>query len=447
MLNVNPSFAKKEMRAFSYMDKSAPASLNAQPVLSNVQSNGVKEAEEDEVSSWKIALNDQLSELHIGDELQLPLPSGKVLNATIVSRKELKSGGVQFRASLAYGDVILTIGKSGIIYSSITSMVDDLNLTIGMDDTQAPVLMDQNTLPLGSIDFTDDMVEVEAQPLDATVRSEKIASELQVITAEDSVNGKTNLDILFVHSEEFAQTFVDPEARIEQLIGYSNAAYDNSGILINMRAAAIVELDINNDDSASALLDDVRFSRDGFDNIGNLRDQFGADLVTVLTSRNDNGANGIATIGNRFASSGFSSTKLSMRCCDLVFTHEIGHNLGSGHQRQELNLNGISPCTGGFTGFSCGHALNVGNTNVWGTIMSSGFSIMRNSLFSNLRLDCQGSPCGIAQGQPGAADNQTSFNQSILTISQFRDEVLPSSTSSEDDILFYVLPLLNAIRE
>ena len=450
-LNVNPSLAKKEMKAFSYMEKSASSSTRSQPVLSNVNANSAKVASQDGVESWRIILNGQLSGLGIGDELQLPLPSGEILKSTIKSRKELSGGGVQFRASLNYGDVVLTVGKSGVTYSSITSMVGSLNLTIGLNDKQEQVLMDQDTLPIGSIDFTGDMVETKDQPSGKPEELNQITSEpvTQAVIAEDSIDGKTNLDILFIHSPEFAQTFVDPQARIEQLIGFSNTAYDNSGILINMRAAAIVELDINNDDSALNLLNDAQrgVASEGFGSVADLRNQFGADLVTVLTSRNDNGANGVAFVGSNLASFGFSSTKLSTRCCDLIFTHEIGHNLGSGHQRQELNLNNISPCTGGFTGFSCGHALNNGNTNVWGTIMSSGASIMRNSLFSNLSLDCQGSPCGIAQGQPGAADNQTSFNQSILTISQFRDEVLPSPTSSEDDILFYVLPLLNAIRE
>ena len=133
-------------------------------------------------------------------------------------------------------------------------------------------------------------------------------------------------------------------------------------------------------------------------------------------------------------------------CCDIVFAHEIGHNLGSNHQRAELLLpenSGISPCTGGFTGFSCGHSLNENGSTLWSTIMASGRNINRMNIFSNLTLDCEGAPCGVASGEL-AADNLTSFNFTRIATSQYRDEVIPEPESDDNFLLDFLPAVIRA---
>jgi hypothetical protein len=133
----------------------------------------------------------------------------------------------------------------------------------------------------------------------------------------------------------------------------------------------------------------------------------------------------------------FSSTRLSTRCCNSVFAHELGHNLGSQHERASVNDIGNVCNSNGFTNYSCGH----GNASLnWGTIMSRLNSQIVGNVFSNpLSSDCLGEPCGIAEGQSGAADNTRSFNLARLLIKNFREDAVvvppvqpPSGMSNTD---------------
>ena len=51
-----------------------------------------------------------------------------------------------------------------------------------------------------------------------------------------------------------------------------------------------------------------------------------------------------------------------------------------------------------------------------------------NFVFSNPALNCNGEPCGIAQGQANAADNRTSFNITGPLVEAFRID-----TTNDDD--------------
>ncbi len=418
---------KSKVMAFSYVNKSNASKL----VFDKSLTNFAKSLDTTGLETWKITLTKQVHDLGEGDFIEVPLPNGELISAEISVRKKFQNGDVQLRASIGgNGGIVLTMNEK-TVFGSIVDVAGDVNMSIGMDGQTQALLVDQDTMPLGAIDFTEDMVEADE------VSTKTVQAELEIMAQALTSNEKSNLDILFVYSPEFSETFGDPQARINQLVGFTNLAYDNIGVLINMRVAAAVELDIENNPSVSASLNDVKNARNGFELVPELRNQFGADLVAVLTSRDDNGANGIANVGGRNSNAAFSVTRLSPRCCDLVFAHEIGHNLGSGHERSTVNSEQRQSCTGGFTGFSCGHGSIANN---WGTLMSSSSSLSRfrgGNVFSNLTSPCQGSPCGVAQGQGGAADNQSSFNITRLNVSQYRDEV---SQASMDDIDTEVMP-------
>jgi len=412
-LSAPPSFAQKEMSAFSYVDKTSKLNINEQSVT-GAQADSAKVMQQEGVETWNIAFNDQALSLDIGDTLQIPLPSGKVLNATVTARNEFENGDVQLMASSGnHGRIILTVGDN-TVFGSVVDFSDDVNYSISLDGDSSSILINQDSLPESSIDFTDDMVEPDhnsdlPQALETTAHSHSPVAE------SDEANEKVNIDMLFLYSSEFDELFGSAETRINQLIAFTNQAYDDTGILINLRVAGAVELEgIENNATVGTLLTGARTSDSdiGFGDVAALRNQTGGDLVAVLTTSTSNFAsNGTAFVIGNSPSFAFSSTKLGLFCCDIVFAHEVGHNLGSSHQRAELLLpenSGISPCTGGVTGFSCGHSVNENGSTNWSTIMASGRNINRINIFSNLTLDCEGDLCGVAQGQPDAADNLTS---------------------------------------
>jgi hypothetical protein len=146
-------------------------------------------------------------------------------------------------------------------------------------------------------------------------------------------------------------------------------------------------------------------------------------MVAVLSLSDTSSANGVAWVNDNSPDFAFSATRLSVRCCNSVFAHELGHSLGSGHESESVNASSDGCNAFNFTGYSCGH----GNASrKWGTIMSRLNSEIVGNVFSNpLSNDCLGEPCGIAQGQSGAADNTRSFNILRLLIENFRADVIP----------------------
>ena len=397
-------YSQSPMAAFHYSntdsidDHSAPLAKNRAVT-----------AEKGVVASWNIEIDPGLKLLDKGNIFTIPLPSGGSLQATVEERNERNNGDIQIQANiLGGGAATFTIGVN-VTYASISS--DSLRFSIGMDD---------------DVDLSDDVM----MPPDLLKqRLSTSTDQLRSFALPSNVtSGASNIDVLVVYNSEFADVFSSPQTRINQLLAFSNTSFSNSGILINLRLAAAVEVDFDNNNSVSTNLTNATNGTGSFANLAALRDQHGADLVAVMSVNlvNQFSANGIAWLNannDRFA---FSATRLSANCCDSVFTHEIGHNLGSGHEYTAVNpsLPTNNQCSGGFTGFSCGHG---NSTNNWGTIMSNyGISAKAavNFVFSNLDAECVGSPCGVAQGSTNAADNRTSFNMTRLTVANFRDEVV-----------------------
>ncbi len=252
--------------------------------------------------------------------------------------------------------------------------------------------------------------------------SQQNQTKLAKLRSTQSKQGQSTIRMLFLYSPEFAAGFASANTRIAQLLNYTNSALERSGIDIEFELAHAREVAFDNDRTTSTLLDDVTFARSPFANVEALRDEFAADMVAVLSFNSGNSANGVAWVNGDDPDFAFSSTRLSPRCCDSVFAHELGHNLGSGHERETVNTQ-ANPCSRfNFTGYSCGHGNQNNPSGSWGTMMSRLNSGRVDDVFSNPALDCLGEPCGISQGNTNSADNFASFNISRLLVADFRPD-------------------------
>ena len=123
--------------------------------------------------------------------------------------------------------------------------------------------------------------------------------------------------------------FNSPETRINQLISFTNTAFEDSGILINLRLADAIEVDFENvtldlyyDDGDDTTVNDgytkldndlrnvINDTADGinaFSAIPALRDNAGADLVTVLSAN----TNTSLSTGKSFLLNGYSQYGIS----------------------------------------------------------------------------------------------------------------------------------------
>ncbi|MEM7359698.1 MAG: M12 family metallo-peptidase [Pseudomonadota bacterium] len=368
------------------------------------------------MKSWQIDLNPKLKSLVTGGSLRVPLPSGGALDMSITSSKTLNNGDVQIIGEFVGGGRALLTINDRASFGSIIS--DSHNLLLGWDSAQGQFLVDRASMTDRNLNLDADFrvpVGFEAKKLSNSITA-PTAAEQAILNS----GGKTRIDLLVVYSREFGSIFGSPLTRINQLVGFSNDAFDRSGILIQLNLVSAVELPFDNSRGGGAILTDATASRGDFSDLAALRDQFGADLVAVLPASSGSSASGVAWISGDDPDSAFSVTRLSPRCCDSVFTHEIGHNLGSGHEHQSANPSQSSPCRFSFTGYSCGHGNSAAG---WGTIMSYLNDRAIGYKFSNLDSTCLGQPCGIAQGNPNAADNRTSFNISRSLVANFRGEV------------------------
>ena len=87
-------------------------------------------------------------------------------------------------------------------------------------------------------------------------------------------------------------------------------------------------------------------------------------------------------------------------CSDYALAHELGHNMGSAHDRANASVPGISSYSYGY-----------GIEGSFGTIMS--YFDPQVGMFSNPATTCSTSPfyaCGIAAGDPNEANNALSLN-------------------------------------
>lgn len=367
-----------------------------------------------------ININRQVASLDNGQSFIFPLPDGNTIEITVVSVSTLQNGDTLLKGSFGNngdGSAIITFGANAT-FANISSA--EHSYSISLDENQNTFLINNKLISL-EVDKSNDMVyPPNFEPMSHTRESAKNPSSKP--TAKMN-SGLSEVTLLFIYSNEFASGFANPVTRINQMIAFSNDAYVRSGINIELKLAHAQQLNFNNSENIGTLLSQARLGTGSFSNVHSIRDQYYADMVAVLPFRSGGSIGGVAYVNGNSQSYAYSVSQFAPYGSDALFAHEVGHNLGSGHERISANSSQPDPCGGGYTGYACGH----GNGSQ-GTIMSYLNDRAWDFVFSNPGLDCESEPCGIAQGSPNAADNKTSFNITGPLIEAFRVD-----TSNDDD--------------
>lgn len=171
----------------------------------------------------------------------------------------------------------------------------------------------------------------------------------------------------------------------------------------------------------SDALDALQDPADGkMDAIHQWRNECGADLVCLALRRADSTSSGIAyllqeTGANENADWAFSVVQYDYIGSSDVVPHELGHNFGCAHDRE----NAARP---GAFGYSYGYRFYGANFKQYRTIMAyaPGFTV---GYYSNPNLTAPApisKPLGVARGLPGESDNAGTIAQTAFEVSQFR---------------------------
>lgn len=395
-----------------------------------------------------ITLNNRLLSSKAGDELDFVSMSGTpytvIFDRLSKGHKSktwighLKDHSIQYRA-------IITLNKNRV-EGRISTPEGIMHLKSSQGEVQ---LIDYEGEGMQKVPFGDDFILPE-EDIPLSVPDQSLyydQNEVDRAAAPSSFNGNTIVDVLVLYNADFVtENGGDPSVRIDQLTALANQAYLDSQVSMQIRVVAMELINYSNLPSNNEALDAISNTSALANDIADLRDQVGADLVSFIRpyKRSTHGGCGLAELNTyigddldylreQSASRVFSTVSdgididysgsgIYYLCTDDTFAHELGHTMGLSHDRDHTSSQGSHEYSYGY-----------GDSGAFGTIMS--YISPDVSLFSNPDIqDCNGYYCGTA-----VDDNARSLNVDKDFISAFRDEVVSQDRVNLNSVYFLLL--------
>ena len=338
-----------------------------------------------------------------------PAPVARTVNATRGPADDSKAGvPVEINAealqpgAVKVGDVIVVEPASGVVFTvRVSRVTTDINGTLSWTGEVAGhpngyfLLSASEGQALGSIELPDEGMRYllrydmalrqhlaySALPVDWTVLEDSPSPSPPPDTtntytatatpASDDVPAvNINLDVMVVYTPA-ARTNAGSVAAmntiIAQAIARGQLAMDNTRIPITLRLVHASE--ISYVESGAALTDLYRLTgtSDGYmDNVHTLRDTYGADLVSLFEKIDDTGGIGwLLEATNGQSTFAFSITRSQQASYTYTTVHEMGHNMGCHHRRDQSTQPGP-----GLYSYSAGWRWIGTNSGKYASIMS-----------------------------------------------------------------------------
>jgi predicted outer membrane repeat protein len=226
------------------------------------------------------------------------------------------------------------------------------------------------------------------------------------------------IDVLVVYSPAARMAAGGTEAMnalIDLAIVESNTAYLNSLIDTELRMVYKTEVEYYEVGTFYDHLNRLTDPADGYiDEVHTLRNLYRADMVTMLVE--DTYYCGMAwvmtTLSPDFEAHAFSVTSQMCATGSYTFAHELGHNQGCAHDRANASVPGV---------FDYSYGYQEPN-ELFRTVMAYNCpgGCPRIQHFSNPDVDYMDLPTGVPVGEPDAAHNALSINNTALTVANFR---------------------------
>ncbi len=205
-------------------------------------------------------------------------------------------------------------------------------------------------------------------------------------------------------------------ALIALAVSETNTGYANSGVtqrinLVHTLGVSYSEAFFNWDST----LDRLQRTNDGFmDEVHPLRDAHQADLVVLLVNDREFCGQGylMETPAIAFAPFGFSLVNWECATGNYSLAHEMGHNMGSEHDRANAGGLGSYPYSFGY------QAPDQSFRTIMAYDCPSGCP--RINYWSNPEVFYNGQPTGVVFTSPVSADNRRSLNNTAPFVCNFR---------------------------
>jgi hypothetical protein len=338
-------------------------------------------------------------------KLVLNLFDDAVFNALLQRVESSRLGGFVWIGRLEgvgeEGQVILSVHE-GVLTGKVS--LPGRSFQIRPDATGLPAVFEIDPTAFPS----------EAEPLSVEPLGQRDA-HLGVTTDDGSL-----IDVLVVYSGDARAAAGGTSAMnalINLAVSETNAGYQNSGItqrirLVHAEEVVYSEAGFNWSTTLSRLTSPV----DGFmDNVHSLRDAYQADLVVLIV--NNTAYCGIAwlmtTPSPAFESNAFSVVSRTCATGYYSLAHEMGHNMGSHHDRANASGSGSYLYSYGYQA----------PDRAFRTIMAyncSGGGCPRVNYWSNPEVLYGGQPTGVLDPEPNSADNHRSLNNTAYTVANWR---------------------------
>ncbi|MDD5296301.1 MAG: M12 family metallo-peptidase [Rhodocyclaceae bacterium] len=249
-------------------------------------------------------------------------------------------------------------------------------------------------------------------------------------------------DVLVYYTPGFAQARGSQwRLRIDQLVALANQAYVDSGVNLRLRLVG-TELANYPDTTYNTTALPLFYGSDaasGFGTVGSMRNTRGADLVMLIRPFKYSAQGGSCGVGYVLGSATYpislyspyaysvvsdgTDTSAGYYCTDYTFAHELGHNMGSMHDRATVAAQG-----GGVGAYPYGFGYGMSGT--FGTIMS--YISPRIGKFSNPAISTCGGKyaCGVSEtNTTSSANNALSLNNTAPSVANFKAKVVPDTVS------------------
>jgi hypothetical protein len=272
------------------------------------------------------------------------------------------------------------------------------------------------------------------------------AATASVCDIGSTCSGPSTIDMMVVYTQQAENNWggvANTIANITQAVTNMNASMSNSGINnVTFRLVHTTKVSYTESGNFSTDLSRLAGTSDGYmDNVHSLRDQYGADLVSLIIGSPTSSC-GIGYLNtNPTSYSSGNAFNVSLYSCvvsNFTMAHECGHNMGLRHDWY-VDIS-TTPCAH-HHGYVNQTALNLGTSSPassrWRTIMAyndrcaiAGFDCARINFWSNPSMTYNGDQLGSPIGSAEASDEAYAFYRMACLIASFRPEAGQTSGCS-----------------